>query len=191
MGEVKLIDRLLAMKEMSEKYQTVLKELSENCFAKERLLKDLDAIENTTKEMRAKDKKAAEARKEGGFGFGGFPGMGGSPDLRKFVEKRTESVADQVAGKSKGYVPVMGFGFGPGGFGPPQPGQILAPPLQDRLKLSAEQKKKLDELQKEADAELEKILTEDQKKQLKAMRQGPGPGGPPGGGPGRPPQPPE
>jgi Spy/CpxP family protein refolding chaperone len=108
------------------------------------------------------------------------------------VEKRTESVAAQVAGKSKGYVPAMGFGFGPGGFGgPPQPGQILVPPVQDQLKLTADQKKKLEELQKEADAQLEKILTDDQKKQLKAMRQGPGPGGPPGGGPGRSPQPPD
>src|SRR5205823_1652153 len=55
---------------------------------------------------------------------------------------------------------------GPGGFGgPPQPGQILPSFLQEQLKLTAEQKKQLDELQKEADDKLAKILTDDQKKQ--------------------------
>jgi hypothetical protein len=80
---------------------------------------------------------------------------------------------------------------GPGGFGPPPAfGQILPPFLQDRLRLTAEQKKQLDELQKEVDAKLGKILTEEQNKQLKEMRgrfgRG-GPGGPPGRGPGGPP----
>jgi hypothetical protein len=89
--------------------------------------------------------------------------------------------------------PGRGPGFpgrGPGGFGgPPQPGQILAPFLRERLNLTAEQKKKLDELQKEVDSNLDKILTEEQKKQLKEMRErgpgGRGPGGPPPGGEGR------
>ena len=34
------------------------------------------------------------------------------PDIKTFAEKRTESVAAQVAGKSKGYAPQQ-FGFGP------------------------------------------------------------------------------
>lgn len=83
---------------------------------------------------------------------------------------------------------------GPGGFGPSSPGQILPPFLQDNLKLTAQQRKQLDELQKVVDAKLGKILTADQKKQLKEMRErfgrsGPGgPGGPPGGrGPDGPP----
>jgi hypothetical protein len=66
--------------------------------------------------------------------------------------------------------------------------------LQEMLKLTPEQKKQFDELQKEVDSKLAKILTDDQKKQLKEMRGripggpgGPGPGGPGGfGGPGRP-----
>jgi outer membrane protein assembly factor BamB len=75
---------------------------------------------------------------------------------------------------------------GPGGFGgPAQPGQILAPPLQERLKLTDEQKKQLQELQKEVDGKLAKILTDEQQKQLKEMPQGFGPGGRGGfGGPG-------
>jgi hypothetical protein len=87
-------------------------------------------------------------------------------------------------------------GRGPGGFGgPPQPGQIMLPFLQQALKLTAKQKKQLAELQKEVDGKLSKILTDEQKKQLKDMREGfrRGPGGPPPGSPGgegdRPPRP--
>ena len=76
-----------------------------------------------------------------------------------------------------------GFG-GPGG-GPPQPGQILPRMLRQRLALTAEQEKQVDALQKEVDAKLDKILTSEQKQQLKQMRErGPGgfgPGGPPPG----------
>jgi hypothetical protein len=60
---------------------------------------------------------------------------------------------------------------GPGGFGgPPQPGQILPDRLQETLKLTDDQKKQVADLQKEVDAKLAKILTEDQQRQLKEMR---------------------
>ena len=83
------------------------------------------------------------------------------------------------------------FGPPPGGQGPgdpPQPGKIFSSTQQDTLKLSAGQRKRLDEIQKEIDARLETLLTEDQKKQLQTMQQrrdggGPGGGGPPGGRP--------
>ena len=72
----------------------------------------------------------------------------------------------------------------PGGFGgPPAPGQIMPSFLQETLKLSDEQKKELEALQKEVDAKIEKILNDEQKKQLKEMRER---GGRPGGHPGRP-----
>jgi Spy/CpxP family protein refolding chaperone len=73
----------------------------------------------------------------------------------------------------------------PGGL--PQPGQLMSPTVQARLKLTAEQKKEVDELQKDADARLDKLLDEEQKKQFKEMRQGFGRGGPGGfaGGPPR------
>jgi hypothetical protein len=81
-------------------------------------------------------------------------------------------------------------GGGPGGGprsgrgGPPQPGQVLPPFLQEALKLSSDQKQQLAQLQKEVDDRLAKILTADQKKQLKQMRPGFGRGGPGGrGGP--------
>lgn len=97
----------------------------------------------------------------------------------------------------------MGPGMGgPGGmivrgpdgafsFSIPRSGEILPNSLQDILKLTDEQKKQIQDLQKDIDAKLESILTNEQRVQLKGMRdggmaggfRGPG-GGPPGGGPG-------
>jgi hypothetical protein len=75
---------------------------------------------------------------------------------------------------------------GPGGSA--QPGKIFSPAQQDTLKLSPEQRKRLEEIQKEIDTRVATLLTEEQKKQLQAMQQataagaaGPSRGGPPGG----------
>jgi spore coat protein CotH len=103
---------------------------------------------------------------------------------------------------NEAFRPAMGPGMGgPGGFMMmrPNPGEILPPPFQDVLQLTEAQKKQLAELQKEVDGKLEKLLTDDQKKQLKDLKErGPGgmigPGGPVvipigPGGPGAPPGP--
>ncbi len=86
-GANKLVDRLLAMKEVSEKYQKLLKELSEKVFTKDRLTKDIEAVEKATKESLAKEKKAAEARKERPARIGP-PGVAApqAPDLKTFAE---------------------------------------------------------------------------------------------------------
>ena len=119
-GENKLADRLLAIKDVKESYGKLLKELSSTCFTKERLLKEIEAVEKTTKEPLAREAKATAARKEGPPGFGPPGGKGPqAPDLRAFVEKRTASVTAQLDGKSKGFVPQFGFGP-PGGGGGPQ-----------------------------------------------------------------------
>jgi spore coat protein H len=203
-GQNKLIDRLLAVKAVNDRYQQILKELAAGAFSKAKLLADIDTIEKATKDLKAKDAKAAAARNEGGgpgFGpMGGAPAggsmFGRTPDLKSFVEKRTASVTAQLAGESKGYAPTGGRGGpggrpgGPGGFmmRPPQPGEILPAMLQEALNFTDAQKKQLADVQKEVDAKLDKILTADQKAQLKQMREG-GPGGmfrgP--GGPGGPP----
>jgi len=96
-----------------------------------------------------------------------------------------------------------GMGGGPGGPGGNmvvrmgQPGEVLPMFMQDALRLNDEQRKKISELQKELDARLEKILTPEQRTQLKNMNQAPfagaidfvgapmGPGGPGGPGGGR------
>ena len=78
------------------------------------------------------------------------------------------------------------FFGGPGGMDrgprPPQPGQVLSPRSQEILSLSAAQKAKIEALQKEVDAKLAKILTDEQKNQLKEMmgHGGKGPPPPPG-----------
>jgi EF hand len=139
---------------------------------------DADKDGTLTKEelttFAAKEETKARGARGGGPGGFGPPGGGGPP----------------------------GFG-GPGGpgMGPPRPGEILPRFLRQRLELSAAQEKQIEELQKEVDAKLEKILSADQRQQLKEMRsRGPGgfgptpggrPGGPPPDGEGFPPPPPD
>jgi hypothetical protein len=150
----------------------------------------------------------------GGKGPGGFPFPGGGPPqpgqvLPPFLQAMLELTADQkkqlgeiqkgVTGKlneiltdeqNKQFKDARP-GFGPGGFGaPPRPGQIMSPFLQARLKLTDKQKEQLEGLQKNTDTQLDKLLGDEQRKQLKGMRRfagggfGPGgPGGMPGFGP--------
>ena len=100
----------------------------------------------------------------------------------------TEDSADRPRGPG-------GFGGppgGPGGFGGPggpgrgpmgRPGEVLPGMLRQRLKVTGDQARKLDELQKDVDAQLAKILTSEQAAELKDLQER-GPGGPPGrGGP--------
>jgi hypothetical protein len=82
----------------------------------------------------------------------------------------------QPPGGGKGGQPGKGGkgGFGKGGFGGgfnmPQPGQIMPTFIAERLKLTDDQKKRVETLQKDVDEKLAKILTEDQQKQLKEMK---------------------
>jgi Spy/CpxP family protein refolding chaperone len=103
---------------------------------------------------------------------------------------RTRILAVAALGIAASFAPAQGppGGFGPPGKGrfggPPQPGQLLPGFLQDSLKLTAEQKKQVADLQKDVDAKLAQILTADQRKQLAQMkRRGPGRFGPGGFGP--------
>ncbi|HEY1190858.1 MAG TPA: CotH kinase family protein [Gemmata sp.] len=91
---------------------------------------------------------------------------------------------------NEAFRPAGGPGMGgPGGFGGfrlPPPGEVLPAPVQDALQLTAEQKKQLAELQKETDAKLEQLLTADQRRRFKELkdRAAGGPGGGFPGGPG-------
>src|SRR5262249_48182132 len=84
--------------------------------------------------------------------------------LKDDQKKRLADARNNVAMPFGG--PPGGFGGPPGGGPPPQPGQILPAFVRDRLNLNADQKKELDEFQKEADAKLDKVLTDEQKKQF-------------------------
>jgi hypothetical protein len=119
-------------------------------------------------------------------------------------EELASLAAKEQSNEQRGGPPGFGGGppgFGPRGGGPPggappggfmmglgRPGEILPWMIQERLKLTPEQKADLADLQKEVDAKLDKILSAEQKTQLKEMRErgpcrfGPrAPGGPPGG----------
>jgi hypothetical protein len=156
-------------------------------------------------------------------GFGGGPPMGGPPGggapfggapklgtiLPSFLQGGLNLSADQkkqLAEAEKDIGEKLGklltdeqkkkFAEGPGGFGPGSfaaPGQLIAPAVVERLKLSEEQTKQLAEIQKDADGKLDGLFNDDQKKQFKQMKDfakgfaggppGGGRGGPPGGGP--------
>jgi len=99
------------------------------------------------------------------------------------TKEELTALAAREHSEDRGFGPPGGFGpGGPGGpmMGMPRPGEVLPPMLQQRLRLTAEQKSQVENLQKEVDAKLAQILTDDQQKSLKEMREQ-GPGGPPGG----------
>jgi hypothetical protein len=127
----RLADRLMAIKEIRSRYEEIVKEIAAIAFSKNRLMDELESFEAAAKDILARERKAAVARRENGqVGFGPLGMFGRVPEIKLFVEKRTESVAAQLAGKSKGYEP-QNFGFGPpGGFGP---GNQLARPLLQLL----------------------------------------------------------
>ncbi len=120
-------------------------------------------------------------------------GLGGNPQqiirsrgLTDLAEKHGYIVVAPMGYNSSGWYGVRtpGGGFrGPGsGFGAP-PGTVLSPRVQEELKLTDEQKKKIEQLQKEADAQIQKVLTEEQNKRLKDLKENAGRGF--GGGFGR------
>jgi hypothetical protein len=145
--------------------------------------------------------------------FSGGPPMGGPPKLWQVLPSFLQGVLNltaeqksQLAAAEKDLGDKLGkmltdeqkkrFPDGPGGFGPgsfPAPGQLLAPAVRERLKLTEDQQKRMAAIQKEADDKVGTILKDGQKKQLKEMQDfakgfagfpgGPR-GGPPGGFPG-------
>jgi poly(3-hydroxybutyrate) depolymerase len=119
-------------------------------------------------------------------------GLGGNPQqmirsqgLTEQAEKYGYIVVAPMGYNSSGWYGSRGPGGGgfgaPGGKGAPggivtPPGTVLSSRVQDNLKLTDEQKKKFEELQKEVDAKVQKILTEDQNKQLKDLKENAGRG---------------
>ena len=117
-------------------------------------------------------------------------GLGGNP--QQMI--RSRGLTDQA--EKYGYIVVAPMGYnsggwygargpgggtgGPGGFGTP-PGTVLSPRVQENLKLTDEQKKQFEELQKDVDARVQRILTEEQNRQLKDLKDNAGRGF--GGGP--------
>src|SRR5262249_53820196 len=93
-------------------------------------------------------------------------GLGGNP--QQII--RSRGLTDQA--EKYGYIVVAPMGYnssgwygvrapgGPGGFGGfgTPPGTVLSPRVQENLKLTDEQKQKIEALQKEVDASIQKLL---------------------------------
>jgi len=123
-------------------------------------------------------------------------GLGGNPQqmmrsqgLTDLAEKYGYIVVAPMGYNSSGWYGAQGPGGGFGGAGAgggfrTAPGTILSSRAQQTLKLTDEQKKQIEELQKDVDVRVQKILTEEQNKQLKDMKDtaGRGLGGGLGGG---------
>jgi hypothetical protein len=110
--------------------------------------------------------------------------------LQKAIDGRFDRVLTEAQKKQirSVFAPPPGPPGGPGPGDAPQPGKIFSPAQQDTLKLSDGQRRRLEEIQQEIDARLETLLTQEQKRELQAMRRrpaggGPGRAGPPGGRP--------
>jgi pimeloyl-ACP methyl ester carboxylesterase len=116
-----------------------------------------------------------------GHSLGGLQALEVSTDTRITTTLAFDSgVLSSTPGRPGGRPGGSGF---PGGFRPVQPGRVLPASVQETLKLTAEQKTQVEELQKEVDGKIAKILTDEQQKQLKEARGSGGPGVP-GAGPG-------
>ena len=79
---------------------------------------------------------------------------------------------------NEAFRPPTGPGIGGGmRFPTPRPGEVLPPPLAMMLNLTDAQRKQLADLQKEVDVTLDALLTPEQRKQVKELRDAAPPGG--------------
>lgn len=103
-GRNVLIDRLLADSEVKAAYLAEWKKLASTAFATDKVLKLVADCSAVVKEAMVRD---AAANRGGRRPMGPPPGPGGGRGmtLTEFVTARGKSVADQLAGKSTGYVP--------------------------------------------------------------------------------------
>lgn len=156
-GENFFLERMFKVEAFKKLYLARLDEFSKTIFAPERFARQVDEIaavirpavqEESEAKLERFDKAVAGEILTGG-GFGPFSGSGIKP-IKPFTVVRTESVRDQVAGRSEGLV-AGGFGFpgggggpgggsprgggpgGPGGRGGFGPGMIFAEPLLKAL----------------------------------------------------------
>ena len=152
-----------------------------------------EELEALAKKLAAEDEDDGPGRGRRGRGPGDRPGRGPGAEDREPGDRPPPPPDRGPGDRGRGDRGPGPGGRGPGG-PPPKPGTILPSFLQERLGLTADQKKQLEALQKDVDGKLAKILTEDQKKQLKEMAErgpggrGPGGRGPDDRGPARPPR---
>ncbi|MGE5610252.1 MAG: CotH kinase family protein [Bacillota bacterium] len=101
-GENRLIDRLLAIDEYKKAYREHVKQIVEKSFAPERLNARMHAMGNAVR----KAELISLAEKKVGQTMVPVGNLGRQmPELNVFVTRRAQSVLDQLAGKSEGFIP--------------------------------------------------------------------------------------
>ncbi|RJP32503.1 MAG: hypothetical protein C4527_05985 [Candidatus Omnitrophota bacterium] len=137
-----LIDRLLAVEEWNEHYLQYIRQFTNEILLPDRIQQKVDAIHavlhETVKEeprnvydeyLKCIARTSADNDTSSSLppandrrrGFRGGP-MFGSFSIASWIEKRAESIRQQLEGKSEGIKMAGRGGFGPGGFGPGGPG---------------------------------------------------------------------
>jgi len=191
-ANAKAVETVLKPEQTKRLHQIENQQAGVGMFTKEDVQKALKLTDDQKDKIDEINKELQKDLRELGGGRGGFGGFGNPETTAKRQELQKEAMASirktlkddqKTALKDLTGEPFeLQFTFGGGGgFGGGRgtPGKVLSTGAQDQLKLSAEQKKKLEDLQKEVDDKLAQILNDDQKKQLKDMQQGGGRGGPP------------
>jgi len=133
-GENRLIERVLAVEPLRQRYRQILEELAKGPFEPQRLRARIEQGEKMIAAALAEEQKTDRD----GPRRGGMPHemMRRKPELKWFVTARAESIRAQLEGRSEGVVlrwrgPGPGPGPGPGG-GPgagPRPPRPPMPPL--------------------------------------------------------------
>ncbi|MBS0264905.1 MAG: CotH kinase family protein [Planctomycetes bacterium] len=111
-GPHKMTDRVLKVPAVAERYRQILEEYRSKTLTKDWLLAQVRTAEQAVAELRERDQQAATARKDPEAGMGPFAMFGRPPELTTFMEKRFESLEQQLDGRSTGFVPKSGFGQG-------------------------------------------------------------------------------
>jgi hypothetical protein len=134
-GDNRFLDRVFKVEAFKKAYLARIKEFSESLFKPERFAKEVDDLAPVLRPAIKKESdqklerfEAAVAGKQSAGGEFRFMGEGAKP-IKGFVVPRSESVSQQVAGKSDGNI--VGSGFGPGRGG--GPGNFLADPFIRQL----------------------------------------------------------
>jgi spore coat protein H len=133
-GENRFLERVFKVESFKKAYLARLKEFSETIFKPELFAKQVDELAPIIRPAIKKESdqklerfEAAVAGKQSQGGEFRFMGEGAKP-IKGFVVPRSQSIAEQLAGKSEGNT--VGMGFGPGGPGRGRggfgPGNFLA-----------------------------------------------------------------
>ncbi len=170
-----LADKLDLTEEQKTKIEKVEKEYADK--QKEAFGKLREATEKGDGEA---IRKAGEQLRDVTLGTG-KPHQEAEAKLKEILTKEQQKKYDEL---KKDYQ-VPGPGPFPGGFPPPGgppgafpppmnfrpfPGQVVPPHIQEMLKLTPEQKEKLEKIQKEAEGKVMDVLTDEQKKQVEEMK---------------------